>query len=193
MLQAAFVRVPDPRDRRADAQPGSRCSEAGHWLQSAVYTCHAGFCRLGAPDGRPCRHSALPLGCEYITTASLTGMDLGQRFGVSITAMPSRPDIFYKILGEQTGLAIVDEASLLPCVVSLARAKRAYDKIKSALDQVEATGYGIVMPGIDELTLEEPEIVQAGRAVRRAAVGQRPQPAHHAGQHPHRAFAHGGQ
>lgn len=72
------------------------------------------------------------------------------------------PDIFYKILGEQTGLDIVDEASLLPCVVSLARAKRAYDKIKSALDQVEATGYGIVMPGIDELTLEEPEIVRQG-------------------------------
>ena len=72
------------------------------------------------------------------------------------------PDIFYRILGEQTGLEIVDEASLLPCVVSLARAKRAYDKIKSALDQVEATGYGIVMPGIDELTLEEPEIVRQG-------------------------------
>ena len=50
----------------------------------------------------------------------------------------------------------------MPCVVSLARAKRAYDKIKSALDQVEATGYGIVMPGIDELTLEEPEIVRQG-------------------------------
>ena len=87
-------------------------------------------------------------------------MDLASG-SVSITAAIA-PDIFYKILGEQTGLDIVDEASLLPCVVSLARAKRAYDKIKSALDQVEATGYGIVMPGIDELTLEEPEIVRQG-------------------------------
>ena len=85
----------------------------------------------------------------------------GASGSVSITAAVA-PDIFYKILGEQTGLDIVDEASLLPCVVSLARAKRAYDKIKSALDQVEATGYGIVMPGIDELTLEEPEIVRQG-------------------------------
>ena len=32
------------------------------------------------------------------------------------------------------------------------------------MDQVEATGYGIVMPTIDELHLEEPEIVrQSGR------------------------------
>ena len=133
--------------------------ESGHWLQSAVYTSMLDFAasvhRMADLAGkRP------QLGCEYITAASLTGMDLASG-SVSITAAGA-PDIFYKILGEQTGLDIVDEASLLPCVVSLARAKRAYDKIKSALDQVEATGYGIVMPGIDELTLEEPEIVRQG-------------------------------
>ena len=100
------------------------------------------------------------LGCEYITGTSLTGMDLAT--GSVTLRVTVDPDIFYRILGEQTGLDIVDEASLLPCVVSLARAKRAYDKIKSALDQVEATGYGIVMPGIDELTLEDPEIVRQG-------------------------------
>ena len=97
------------------------------------------------------------LGCDFISAASLTGMDLASG-SVSITAAVA-PDIFYKILGEQPGLDIVDEASLLPCVVSLARAKRAYDKIKSALDQVEATGYGIVMPGIDEMTFDSPELV----------------------------------
>ena len=133
--------------------------ESGHWLQSAVYTSMLDFAasvhRMADLAGkRP------QLGCEYITAASLTGMDLASG-SVSITAAVA-PDIFYKILGEQTGLDIVDEASLLPCVVSLARAKRAYDKIKSALDQVEATGYGIVMPGNDELTLEEPEIVRQG-------------------------------
>ncbi len=76
-------------------------------------------------------------------------------------------------MARQTGLDIVDEAKPYACVVSLARAKRAYDKIKSALDQVEATGYGIVMPGIDELTLEEPEIVP-GRAVWRALSASAP-------------------
>ena len=138
---------------------GHAVLESGHWLQSAVYTSMLDFAasvhRMADLAGkRP------QLGCEYITAASLTGMDLASG-SVSITAAVA-PDIFYKILGEQTGLDIVDEASLLPCVVSLARAKRAYDKIKSALDQVEATGYGIVMPGIDELTLEEPEIVRQG-------------------------------
>ncbi|HRL86458.1 MAG TPA: stage IV sporulation protein A, partial [Candidatus Fimenecus sp.] len=36
------------------------------------------------------------------------------------------------------------------------------DRLKCALDEVEATGYGIVMPSIDELTLEEPELVKQG-------------------------------
>lgn len=133
--------------------------ESGHWLQNAVYTAmleYAGTIRkmADAAGKRP------QLDCEYIVSTSLTGMDLATGT-VRITANIAQ-DIFYKILGEQTGLDIVDEASLLPCVVSLARAKRAYDKIKSALDQVEATGYGIVMPSIEELTLEEPEIVRQG-------------------------------
>jgi len=133
--------------------------EPGHWLQNEVYSAMLAY----AADIRKMSDVAgkrPQLECEYISGAALTGMDLATGT-VRITATIA-PDIFYRILGEQTGLDIVDEASLLPCVVSLARAKRAYDKIKSALDQVEATGYGIVMPGIDELTLEEPEIVRQG-------------------------------
>lgn len=133
--------------------------EPGHWLQSAVYTAMLEYAgqigKMADVAGRQPQ-----LNCEYIAGTSLTGMDLAT--GTVRIAANMAPDIFYRILGEQTGLEIVDEASLLPCVVSLARAKRAYDKIRSALDQVEATGYGIVMPGIDELKLEEPEIVKQG-------------------------------
>lgn len=50
----------------------------------------------------------------------------------------------------------------MPCIIELAKAKRAYEKIRSAMEQVEATGYGIVMPSIDELSLEQPEIVRQG-------------------------------
>jgi len=133
--------------------------EPGHWLQSAVYDAMLAYANsvrkmADVAGQRP------TLGCEYITEATLTGMDLATG-SVQMTATVA-PDIFYRILGEQTGLDIVDEAGLLPCIISLARAKREYDKLKSALDQVEATGYGIVMPGIDELTLEEPEIVRQG-------------------------------
>lgn len=133
--------------------------ENGHWLQTAIYDALRTFAsqvhKMADLAGQRPR-----LGCEYLPNASLTGMDLAMG-SVQLTAHLVQ-DVFYKVIGEQTGLEIVDEATLLPCVVSLAKAKRAYDKIKSALDQVEATGYGIVMPGIEELTLEEPEIVRQG-------------------------------
>ena len=34
--------------------------------------------------------------------------------------------------------------------------------MKNALDEVAATGYGIVMPSMEELSLEEPEIIRQG-------------------------------
>ena len=40
--------------------------------------------------------------------------------------------------------------------------KTEYDKGGGALRDVRETGYGIVVPGIDELKLEEPEIMKQG-------------------------------
>ena len=133
--------------------------EPGHWLQSAVYTAMLDYAG-GVHKMKDVAGQRPQIDCGYITGASVSGMDLAT--GSVQLNVRIEPDIFYKILGEQTGLEIVDEASLLPCIVGLAKAKRAYDKIRSALEQVEATGYGIVMPNLDELTLEEPEIVKQG-------------------------------
>ena len=46
--------------------------------------------------------------------------------------------------------------------VDLGGVQAAYDKVADALREVEETGYGIVVPTIDSLTLEEPEIVRQG-------------------------------
>ena len=70
--------------------------------------------------------------------------------------------MFYQVLGETTGLQINGEEALMPCMVELAKIKKEYDKIKGALEEVAATGYGIVMPSLEELSLEEPEIVKQG-------------------------------
>ena len=61
-----------------------------------------------------------------------------------------------------TGLVINDEMELMDSITELASIKKEYMRVKDALDEVEATGYGIVMPTTDELTLEEPEIVKQG-------------------------------
>ncbi|MBR2639128.1 MAG: stage IV sporulation protein A [Oscillospiraceae bacterium] len=98
--------------------------------------------------------------CEYVRDASLKNINLGT--GRADITVIINPELFYKILSEETGLEINGESGLMPCMRELAEIKRKYDRIRGALDQVEAVGYGIVMPTIDELTLEEPEIVRQG-------------------------------
>lgn len=72
--------------------------------------------------------------------------------------------LFYQILGQRTGFTIENDGQLLSLLTSLARMKQQYDKISSALEEVQATGYGIVMPGAEELHMELPEIVRKGNA-----------------------------
>lgn len=70
--------------------------------------------------------------------------------------------LFYNVLSEQCGTEIKDDYELVNCLKDLTYAKQKYDKIRAALEQVEETGYGIVVPTMQEMELKEPEIVKAG-------------------------------
>lgn len=98
--------------------------------------------------------------CEYITGVSLEQINLGT--GSAGLAVHLRESLFYQILSEETGLEISGESGLMPMLIELAAMKKEYEKFKGALEEVEATGYGIVMPTLDQLSLEEPEIVKQG-------------------------------
>lgn len=92
--------------------------------------------------------------------AHISSVDLG--IGSAIIDIKVNNSLFYKVLAETTGLIIEDEQELMASISELARIKKEYMRVKDALDEVEATGYGIVMPAIEELSLEEPEIVKQG-------------------------------
>ena len=96
--------------------------------------------------------------CEYIEAAQISHMNLAE--GSARVNVLMDQELFYKILAEATGLEIDSEQGLMNCMMELAQVKKAYDRVKNALDEVEATGYGIVMPGAEELKLEKPEIVK---------------------------------
>ncbi len=70
--------------------------------------------------------------------------------------------IFFQIVSSASGGKIENDKELLSELKSLCEIKEQYMRIKDALDEVEATGYGIVMPTIDQLTLKEPEIMRQG-------------------------------
>lgn len=70
--------------------------------------------------------------------------------------------LFYAMLSQFADTEIKDESQLVDVMKDYTAIKNKYHKIESALEQVSSTGYGIVMPSIDELTLEEPEIMKQG-------------------------------
>ena len=135
--------------------------ENGHWLQAQVYTAAMQLAEnIARMKDVPYGTDGPLLDCDAVQRSAVSGMDLAQ--GSVRVVVELKPEIFYQVLSEQTGLEIGDEAGLMPCILELAHAKREYEKVRSALEQVEATGYGIVMPSIGELQLEQPEIVQQG-------------------------------
>lgn len=97
---------------------------------------------------------------ENVDGAKIDSIDLG--YGSAKINIDVKKALFYKVLAETTGLNIADEQELMTSIAELAKIKADYMRVKDALDEVEATGYGIVMPSIEELTLEEPEIVKQG-------------------------------
>lgn len=98
--------------------------------------------------------------CEYVKSCTASELDLGTGSGTVDIALCD--ELFYKILGEATGIELHDESDLMPCMAELAMIKKKYERVRNALEEVEATGYGIVLPTQEELTLEEPQIIRQG-------------------------------
>ncbi|MBR5520948.1 MAG: stage IV sporulation protein A [Oscillospiraceae bacterium] len=98
--------------------------------------------------------------CKYITAVSCAGIDYGT--GCVRLDMTVDREIYYDTLQSITGTDVKDDWALMQLMQQLMDAKKQYDIIAPALRQVEATGYGIVMPSVDKLRLEEPEMVKQG-------------------------------
>lgn len=95
---------------------------------------------------------------QYVKNTILTRLDMGT--GSVEGEIILDPSLYYKVMSEVTGLEIDSEKKLITLIKELAETKRKYDKVASALEAVEEKGYGIVMPGVESLTLEEPQIVK---------------------------------
>ena len=136
--------------------------EKDHWLKSVVFESIKNSAKQ-IEKIREVQQTIRNLGqCEYITEARLSNLDLGK--GIATISVAIDNGLFYKVLSEQTKLEIKDECELLSCIAELSKKQSEFDKIAQAYEQVKETGYGIVMPTMDELSLEEPQIIkQSGK------------------------------
>ena len=71
-------------------------------------------------------------------------------------------DCYYEVISEYTGIPVKDEYVLFHTLAKLSDMQGEYEKVKHALSQVRAKGYGIVMPDKSEIVLAEPELIKHG-------------------------------
>lgn len=95
---------------------------------------------------------------ENVSGLTLSHVDMGS--GRTKLRVALRDELYYKVLSELTGFALSNDEELISLVRNLSEISRKYAKVEKALEGVERTGYGIVMPTSEDLHLEEPEIVR---------------------------------
>lgn len=98
--------------------------------------------------------------CESISGAAVRNIDLG--VGVAEAEIQLPRELFYSTLSAQSGLNVTDDGDLMELLTELSQVKSEYDKVSQAISDARELGYGIVMPSVEELNLEDPEIVKQG-------------------------------
>ncbi len=97
---------------------------------------------------------------EHIDDLGIRNIQLG--IGVAQADINVPRALFYDTLSERSGLTVRDDGDLMELMTELSTVKNDYDKVAAALQSAKETGYGIVMPSVEELDLEDPEIVRQG-------------------------------
>ncbi len=98
--------------------------------------------------------------CDVISRGEIVNIDLAS--GDINVSFEMPREIFYSTLSSQSGFVIKDDGDLLGLLTDLSEIRTDYDKIRSALEDVREKGYGIVLPTVEEMKLQEPEIVRQG-------------------------------
>ena len=98
--------------------------------------------------------------CEHINKAYISNVDTST--GI-VTINIEAPDYLYdEVLKDTIGVSVKSKADLLMLFQDYNEAKSEYDQIKSALQMVRTTGYGVASPTLNDMKLETPEIIKQG-------------------------------
>ena len=73
-----------------------------------------------------------------------------------------KDEYYYKMLSEMSGIQMESEYDLIHTMKELAAMKEQYVKVQSALEAVRESGYGVVVPELNEIQIEDPSVIRQG-------------------------------
>lgn len=109
---------------------------------------------------RDVRQENLDFDTEYVKNVALEEINLSN--GVVKVRIEIREVYYYQVMSEMTGVPIESEYQLIHTLKELAQIKQEYVKVQNAIQSVRGTGYGVVIPEKDEITIEEPVVIRQG-------------------------------
>ncbi|MBO5374508.1 MAG: stage IV sporulation protein A [Clostridia bacterium] len=133
-----------------------------HWLKSSIISSIKDACLEASKIDDIDKVLDILSKNEYIDKKPSSVCNLGT--GEIMVNVSLNENLYYKIISELCGTQIEDDEALFSTIKMLSLAKNEFDKFTSAIDEVNETGYGIVLPDVDDMTLEEPEIVKQSGA-----------------------------
>ncbi len=89
-------------------------------------------------------------------------VELSTKDGSVKIEISTKPEYFYKVLSCECKEEIKDDFELIKFIKSFAENKNKFTKLEKALKDADENGYGIVIPTLDEMNLEEPVVVKHG-------------------------------
>lgn len=98
---------------------------------------------------------------EYWQEPSAINLDAGK--GKIEVQLAPKDGVFFKVASEECGIDVTDDFDLLSQLKKLTKGRDKIEKLQSALEQVDTLGYGIVLPAMDEIELQEPTVLRQGQ------------------------------
>lgn len=97
---------------------------------------------------------------DYITKTIMSDIDMGN--GCVKVNLLADEKYYYENMSELTGTVIENEYQLISIIKELSIMRMEYEKVSKALEMVRSKGYGVVMPELKEIVLEEPTVIKHG-------------------------------
>ena len=90
----------------------------------------------------------------------IAGMNLST--GTVTVRMEVDDKYYFAYISDMTGVQITGEYQMISMLRGLSAMKADYEKVKDAMYAVEQKGYGVVRPGLADIKMEDPVLIQHG-------------------------------
>ena len=98
---------------------------------------------------------------EFWQEPSVINLDAGK--GKIEVQLEPKESVFFKVAGEECGIDLEDNFDLFVQLKKLTKGRDKIEKLQAALEQVDTFGYGIVLPTMDEIEIQEPTVLKQGQ------------------------------